>query len=74
MGIINVDLTATNIDALIGKTAIADTKITRKSGVIEVFGEQWVCTPIDDKDIREGTKVKVVKIDGNKLIVERVNK
>jgi hypothetical protein len=70
---LNVKLTKTNIDALIGKTTVAKTDIDPiDGGVIKLVGELWFCRPIIDKRIKEGTKVKVVGVEGVSLIVEEV--
>jgi len=70
---LNVKLTKTNIDALIGKTTVAKTDIDPiDGGVIKLVGELWFCRPIIDKRIKEGTRVKVVGVEGVSLIVEEV--
>lgn len=73
MGIINVNITPTNSDALLKKTAEAETEISEKhGGVIKIFGELWFCRPLSKKTIPEGTKVQVRKIEGVTLFVEEV--
>jgi hypothetical protein len=70
---LNVNLTKTNIDALIGKTTIAKTDIDPvDGGVIKLIGELWFCRPEYDTAIREGVKVRVVGIEGVSLLVEEV--
>ncbi len=70
---LNVNLTKTNIDALVGKTTIAKTDIDPiDGGVIKLIGELWFCRPEYDTAIREGTKVRVVGIEGVSLLVEEV--
>ncbi|NIV44039.1 hypothetical protein GWN49_04035 [Candidatus Bathyarchaeota archaeon] len=70
---LNVSLTKTNIDALVGKTTIAKTDIDPiDGGVIKLVGELWFCRPVYDKVIKEGAKVKVVGIEGVSLITEEV--
>jgi len=70
---LNVNLTKTNIDALIGKTTVAKTDIDPvDGGVVKLIGELWFCRPAYDKVISEGAKVKVVGIEGVSLIVEEV--
>ena len=73
MGVINVDLSKTNSDALLGKIARAETDISRKTGgVIRIFGELWFCMPLEDRDINEDVKVRVDKIEGVTLYVKEV--
>lgn len=70
---LNVKLTKTNVDALIGKTTLAKTDIDPiDGGVIKLVGELWFCRPIIDKRLKEGAKVKVVGVEGVSLIVEEV--
>jgi hypothetical protein len=70
---LNVNLTKTNIDALIGKTTKAKTDIDPiDGGVIKLIGEIWFCRPEYDTPIREGTKVRVVGVEGVSLLVEEV--
>ncbi len=70
---LNVNLTRTNIDALMGKTTIAKTDIDPiDGGVIKLVGELWFCRPVYDKVIKEGAKVKVVGVEGVSLIMEEV--
>jgi len=70
----NVSPTRTNVDALVGKEAIAKTDIdTLDGGIIKLRGEIWLARPEDDKVIKEGSKVRVIRIEGVSLIVEGVN-
>jgi hypothetical protein len=70
----NVSLTRTNVDALIGKEAIAKTDIDPlDGGVTKLLGELWLSRTADDKIIKEGSKVRVIRTEGVSLIVEGVN-
>jgi hypothetical protein len=70
----NVSLTRTNVDALMGKEAIAKTDIDPlDGGIIKLGGEIWLSRPADDTVIKEGSKVRVVRTEGVSLIVEGVN-
>lgn len=70
---LNVNLTRTNVDALMGKTTIAKTDIDPiDGGVIKLVGELWFCRPAYDKVITEGAKVRVVGVEGVSLIMEEV--
>ena len=70
----NVSLTRTNADALIGKETIAKTDIDPiDGGVIKLGGELWLSRPADDIVIKEGSRVRVVRIEGVTLTVEGVN-
>ena len=70
----NVSLTRTNVDALIGKETVAKTDIKpMDGGVVKLGGEIWLSRPADDAIIKEGSKVRVIRIEGVTLIVEGVN-
>jgi len=70
---LNVRLAKTNIDALLDKETLAKTDINPvEGGVIKLMGELWFCRPEHDKVIKEGTKVRVVRVEGVSLIVEEV--
>ncbi len=72
-GVINVNLTKTNIDALIGKSTIAQTDITPvDGGLIKVIGELWFCRPEHDRAIKKGAYVTIVGVEGVSLKVEEV--
>jgi len=70
----NVGLTRTNVDALIGKEAIAKTDIDPlDGGVTKLQGELWLSRPGDDVVIKEGSRVRVIRVEGVSLIVEGVD-
>ena len=70
---INVNLTKTNIDALVGKSTVAHTDIDPiDGGLVKVVGELWFCRPKQDKVIKRGSPVMVVGVEGVSLIVEEV--
>lgn len=72
-GMINVNLTKTNIDALVGKSTVAQTDIKPiDGGLVKVIGELWFCRPKYDRVIKEGTQVMIVGVEGVSLIVEEV--
>ena len=60
----------TNSDRVIGKVGEVTKKIEKnKYGEVKVFGNVWTAT--SEKPIALGSKVKVLAIDGVKLIVEK---
>jgi membrane-bound ClpP family serine protease len=70
---INVNLTKTNIDALVGRTTVAHTDIYPiDGGLIKVVGELWFCRPKQDRIIKKGSQVNIVGVEGVSLIVEEV--
>ena len=63
-------ITPTNSDMVIGKSGIVTKKIeSNKYGEIKIFGNTWTAT--SKKEIDVGVKVKVLSIEGVKLIVEK---
>lgn len=62
---------ATNLDRVIGMNAVVTEKIKKNQiGEVKVDGKKW--SAYSDDDINIGTIVKVLKIDGVKLKVEKV--
>lgn len=63
----------TNVDMLIGKTAIALTDIMPlKNGRVKISGKNWMAASNDE--IKKDEEVKVLKIEGAKLIVKKKEK
>lgn len=71
--LININMTKTNIDAIIGRITVAQTDITPiDGGQVKVVGEIWLARPKHDKAIQKGATVKVVGVEGVSLMVEEV--
>lgn len=65
---INKNVTKTNIDMIIGKIGIVTKEINELSpGRVKVSGKEWMA--ISNSHIDEGKKVRVLKIEGAKIIV-----
>lgn len=63
-------ITPTNSDRVIGKIGEVTKKIEKnKYGEVKVFGNTWTAYCKEELDV--GTKVKVLEIEGVKLIVEK---
>ena len=60
----------TNVDRYIGQKGIALTKITRTGGKILVLDNKWRAVT-ESGEIGEGEDVKVLRVDGTKMIVEK---
>jgi len=70
---LNVNPTKTNVDALVDKVTVAKTDIDPvDGGVIKLMGELWFCRPESEEVIKEGAKVRVVRVEGVSLMVEEV--
>ena len=69
----SVNLTRTNIDALIGKHTVAQTDISPvDGGLVKLLGELWFSRPDVDTVIKKGTTVRVLRVEGVSLIIEEV--
>ena len=67
------DVEPTNSDRVIGKVGEVTKKIDKnKYGEVKVYGNTW--TAYSKEVIEEGERVKVLSIDGVKLVVEKENK
>lgn len=66
--------TSTNSNALIGKTAVVIKEINQDitPGQVKVAGEIWSAITESNAPISKGSLVKVVGIDGVKLLVSKV--
>ena len=65
----------TNLDLIIGKKFKLLTKITQDEvGTVKINGIVYSAKSVDNKEIEENEYVKILKIEGNKLIVEKENK
>ena len=66
------DIIPTNVYSIIGKEGIVVESIDTINGVgkVKVNGELWSATSLEN--IEKGTKVKVLKVNGVKLEVEKL--
>ena len=66
--------TETNADRLIGKTAIVTSEINENkfAGEVKINGQIWSAVSIDNNFIEKESKVKIIKIEGVKLVVEKI--
>ena len=65
----------TNIEALIGKIARVTEVVDahEDTGRVKVNGDDWKAVAHQDLLIQKGEKVKILGVDGSKLIVKRIN-
>ena len=63
---------ATNSDRYIGKTAVVISAIDNEKaqGMVKVDNQKWTARSASGEPIEEGSSVKVIAIEGVKLIVE----
>lgn len=65
---------ATNADRMIGRQTSLTKAITKNSwGEVNVYGVVWSAVEINNQALDIGTEVKVVAIEGAKVIVEKIN-
>ena len=65
----------TNLDLILNHKAIVIEEINNdlSLGAVRINGIVWNARSLNENIISDGALVKVVKIDGNKLIVEKIN-
>lgn len=67
------DVTPTNSDRVIGKVGDVTKKIGKnKYGEVKIYGNTWTASSKEEIDV--GERVKVLSIEGVKLIVEKEDK
>ena len=65
------NITPTNLDRVIGKEGVVIKEISKNAyGEVKVGGSVWTAT--STKNIKKDSQVKVLKIDGVKLVVEKI--
>lgn len=72
---INARITPTNVDANIGKTAVVVEPIDnlRGTGRVMLGSVDWTARSADDSVIENDTLVRVLRIEGVKVCVERIS-
>ncbi len=69
---IKVNSIATNADRVIGEEGLVIKTISKDEwGQVKVQGSVWSAICVDDSEILKDERVKIVSIDGAKLIVKR---
>lgn len=64
-------ITPTNLDRVIGKEGVVTKDISKNTyGEVKVGGSIWTAT--STKKIKKDSQIKVLKIDGVKLVVEKI--
>lgn len=68
------NIQATNTDRLIGATAMVTETVDNicNMGAVQIHGQIWSASSMHDQVIPEQSKVKILEIQGVKLIVEMV--
>lgn len=68
-------VTATNVDAVIGKIGIVteDIPALDNPGLVKISGEIWSAISADSNPIAKDTQVEVLQVKGVRLVVRRIN-
>lgn len=69
---LSVDTTATNADRILGRLAVVSEPIDnlKATGAVRIDGVEWTARCKEDKIINAGETVKILQIDGVKVVVE----
>lgn len=62
----------TNLDRLAGMTAVVIEEVSATSGAVRADGTEWNARTFTECAIPAGAQCRVVRLDGNKLIVEPI--
>ncbi len=64
----------TNVDSIIGREVLVTEKISnlQAAGTVNISGLTWTARSADNKEIPSGTLVRVLRIEGVKVFVEKV--
>lgn len=63
----------TNLKAILGKTGVVKKEILPNNvGIVVVENEEWTSISLNGEAIEQGSVIKVIKIEGVKLIVEKI--
>lgn len=66
------NIVRTNADRLIGENAVVIEAITKERwGVVKVNGAKWSAVEIDGKQAEVNEEVKIIAIEGAKLLVRK---
>lgn len=68
---LKIGTTKTNVNSIIGLVGIVTKAIKPfNTGQVKVAGQIWTAKSLDNDEIEEGKQVKVIKVEGVKLIVK----
>lgn len=63
----------TNVDSLIGNIAeITEAFKDNGSGYVKLYGDRWQAYSESNEAYNEGEKVKITKVDGNKVVIKKL--
>lgn len=63
----------TNVDSMVGRVVeVTETIVAGGTGYVKLYGDRWQAYSSHDGEFAKGEKVKIVEIDGNKVVVEKI--
>ncbi len=69
---LNANKEKTNVEALIGKSALVTKKITKfEKGEVKIDGKIWTAKSVSEEDLEEGTECLLQNIEGVTAIVSK---
>ena len=71
---INSKVEATNVDSIIGRQVLVTEKISnlKATGTVQINGLTWSARSADNSDIPIGTPVRILRVEGVKVFVEKM--
>jgi len=68
----NRNVVPTNLDMLIGKEALLTEEVNnlQGTGALKIEGKEWSARGVCEGTLAEGTRVKIVRMEGVRLLVE----
>lgn len=71
---INSKVEATNVDSIIGRQVLVTEKISnlKATGTVQINGLTWSARSADNSDIPVGTPVRILRVEGVKVFVEKM--
>ncbi len=71
---LNSKVEATNVDSIIGRQVLVTEKISnlKSTGTVQINGLTWSARSADNSDIPVGTPVRILRVEGVKVFVEKM--
>lgn len=71
---VNNKVEATNVDSIIGREVLVTEKISnlQAAGTVQISGLTWSARSVDNSEIPVGTLVRIQRVEGVKVFVEKV--
>lgn len=71
---LKIGSTKTNVNSIIGEVGIVTEKILPfNTGQVKVSGQIWTARSNNNEELDENTRVEIIKVEGVKLIVKKIN-